>query len=172
MIVFVHEWDGDARLELDGPPVGPPPDGPVRFSATTYYSVPPEHGSRALTARVQTSVVGAPDDERLHPLEVIDAALADPTFAAMMAARDFNRTDTGYLTYVDELDRWFVGSCGRPEGAEVQDWHLAEVDPVSGDVLGYVEGAGDESCDPLTWPTSSAPSVIPSDLPPSEGPGA
>jgi hypothetical protein len=96
---------------------------------------------------------------------VVDAALADPAFAQLMDEVDFLRYDTGYLTYVPGSDRWYVGSCGRPEGAEIQYWRLGAVDPVSGEVLEFVEGFGNETCDPGTWPLSTDPMASPSGSP-------
>ena len=150
-IVFVHAWDGDARLDQGGAPVGPPPDGPVHISATAYVSPTRDGRAETIKATLDTSIAGR-DDALLHPFEIVDSALEDPGFADMMASRDFNRYDAGYITYVDTDNRWYVGSCGRAEDAEVQDWHLAEVDPVTGEVIGYIEGGGDESCDSNTWP--------------------
>ena len=164
-IDFVHEWDGYTGLSggLAGSG-GLPPSGPVRISITAWYTVddPPTDVARA---QIDTTVVGGWDEERLHPLEVVDAALADPAFAQLMDEADFLRYDTGYITYVPDSDRWYVGSCGRPEDAEIQYWRLGAVDPVSGEVLELVEGFGNETCDPGTWPLSTGPMASPSESP-------
>lgn len=118
----------------------------------------PERGTGGVPAgNAQESGTPREGEERLHPLEVVDAALAYPAFAQLTEEADFLRTDTGYITYVPESDRWYVGSCSHPEDIEIQYWRLAAVEPVSGEVLELIYGFGNETCDPGTWPVSTSP---------------
>lgn len=164
-IDFVHEWGGYTGLSggLAGSG-GLPPSGRARVVISVNFDSegPGRHVDRM---SADTTVVGGWDEERLHPLEVVDAALADPAFAQLMDEADFLRYDTGYRTYVPEADRWYVGSCGRPEGAEIQYWRLGAVDPVSGEVIELLEGFGNETCEPGTWPLATGPMASPSESP-------
>jgi hypothetical protein len=114
---------------------------------------------------MDTQIVGGWDDERPHPMEVVDAALADPTFAALMDGSDFNRADAGFITFDSARGIWYVGSCGSTDELSAR-WRLAGVDPVIGEVLGIVDGAGiDASCNPGTWPDpqpTTGPEAVPS----------
>jgi len=183
VVEYVHEWDGFARVAqgLAGT-VGLPPSGPVRVAVSAHYRELVEGEARAalvlrgrtITAKMKTSIVNGWDDDRLHPREVVDAALEDPEFAHLMEEPDFNRYDSGYIAWDFDTERWYVGSCGRAEGDKIRYWRLGAVDPFSGEVLELVEGYGDASCGVGTWPepvavspggvaTEAAPSAEPAE---------
>lgn len=153
LIEFRHRWDGQVELESgQGQSVGLPPSGPVRIVGDAFYQLSREGPLRSTKVRLDTEIAGGWDDERLHPMEVVDAALADPGFAALMDQADFNRQDAGAITFDFERGIWHVGSCGGTDNESVH-WRLAGVDPFSGEVLEIVDGPGiDASCNPGTWP--------------------
>ena len=129
-----------------------PPSGPVRIVGRAHYQLSQDGDTRWTTARLDTDVTGGWDDDRLHPLEVVDAALANAAFAEVMEDADFYRGDAGRIHYDREADVWRLGSCGQLDEGSAW-WRLAAVDPYSGEVLEMDEGPGiDETCNVGTWP--------------------
>jgi hypothetical protein len=150
---FVHRWDGALEFEQDQPgDVGLPPSGPVEVTGTASYALEPDGKVRSTEVRLETSVVGGWDEQHLDPLEVVDAVMADPGSAALLADADLSRYDTGIILFDTEEHVWYVGTCGRMSTDDPVHWRLARVDPVSGEVLGLIDGVGTKSCDAGTWP--------------------
>lgn len=129
-VVFVHRWDGQLHLE-DGPGgIGLPPDGPVRIDSVIRYSPFAASGPyRRIETKVQTEVVDGWSDDRLHPTEVVDAAMADRDFVEVMGKRDFGRYSQGMLWWDDDEQLWFTGTCTYVADDKPARWHLATVDP-------------------------------------------
>lgn len=155
--VYVQQWDGFARLDqgMVGD-VGLPPSGPVRLRVAAHYADIDGIG-RTTGVAMETVVVGGWDDPaRPHALEIVDLALQNPAFAALMEEVAFDRSDDVILRYDHGTERWYVGSCGLREDDDRWDWTLAAVDPVDGEVLELIEGHGDETCDAGTPPGSAA----------------
>lgn len=169
-VSLVHEWDGFVRLAGDYPSVvGLPPSGPVRVGVSAYYSElskgsrGPAQG-RKISVELEATVIDGRDEALLHPLEVVDAALGDPGFAELIEASDFTRYDDPYVAYDAEMQHWYVGSCGLNPGEDDRYWRLGIVDSVDGDVLGLIEGHGNETCEPGTWPGPESTIPRPSPL--------
>jgi hypothetical protein len=91
--------------------------------------------------------IEAPDNAgRLSPAEIVDAALADPGFSALLATQDIGNGREAIAWYVPSADIWEVG---------VLIWYDYEmprirgvhVDPRSGAILGSVDRAWDQDAD-------------------------
>ena len=150
---FVHRWDGVLEFDQDQPGnVGLPPSGPVDVTGTASYRLKLDGPTRTTEVLLDTSVVGGWDEAHLDPLEVVDAVMADSDFAALLQASDLSRYDTGIVLFDSGEQAWYVGTCGRMTVDEQVHWRLAKADPVSGEVLGLIDGLGTKSCDEGTWP--------------------
>ena len=150
---FVHRWDGSLEFEQDQPgDVGLPPSGPVEVTGAASYALEPDGKVRSTEVRLETSVVGGWDEQHLDPLEVVDAVMADPGSAALLADADLSRYDTGIILFDTDEGVWYVGTCGRMSTDDPVHWRLAKVDPVGGEILGLIDGLGTDSCDAGTWP--------------------
>ena len=136
-LLFVHRWDGSLHLEDVSSDIGLPPDGPVRLDAGVRFitspDVPPNAG-RTVKVRLETEVVGGWADDRLHPMEVVDVAMADRDFAEVMWKRDFGRHSQGMLWWDDEEQLWLTGTCTYVADDQPARWHLATVDPFTAEV--------------------------------------
>ncbi len=70
-------WDGYAQWQL-----GPPPSGLATITGEfANYKRAGEQGrpEKTVAASLDVLIVGGLADERLHPMEIVDAALAVPT---------------------------------------------------------------------------------------------
>lgn len=141
----VGRWDG---LVAGG--LGPPPSGPAGLAAILHYMLPGDEELRVLEATLESEVTGGWEEPRLHPMEVLDTALADPGFKALMASSDAAHEWRGEVGY--DLDRgvWYVGACGWWDGERVR-WKAATVDPASGAVSELIDAPGGADCEDGPW---------------------
>ncbi|MFO7533618.1 MAG: hypothetical protein R6W93_14255 [Candidatus Limnocylindrales bacterium] len=135
-------WDGATGWKLI-----PPPNGPVRVTAVfdDFKRVDDKGGPRGrIEVGLDALVVGGRDD-LLHPMEIIDAALADPGFAALMETVDFGRDQTIYH-YRPDIALWELGVFDSDE----ELFKVGLVDPVTGEVQQLIERPWDDERD--EWP--------------------
>lgn len=135
-------WDGMTGWKLI-----PPPDGHVRVTAVfdDFKRAGDKGRPRgSIEVALDALVVGGRDDF-LHPMEIIDAALADPGFAALMETVDLGR-DLEIYHYRPDIALWEVGVFDSDE----ERFKVGLVDPVTGEVLQLIERPWDEARD--EWP--------------------
>ena len=126
-------WDGFASPEL-----GLPPAGPATISASFgRYKRQGQKGQprSTIAAEVEALILSNVDDAALHPMEVIDAAVADPSFTAMMSDIRVGDGNTPILWFDDEAGLWEVGVLDNFS----ESLTLGLVDPTSGQVRALVE---------------------------------
>jgi hypothetical protein len=127
--------------------LGLPPAGRATITATFEYWLrpgEPDRRARSLEASIEAFIVNGRDGDLLHPLEVVDAALADPSFAAMIGEIDVGDGYTPILWFDPAMDLWEVGVMrNRTERLTV-----GLVDPRSGEVQAIVERPWVEGEDP------------------------
>ena len=141
-------WTGYAEVLR-----GLPPTGPATISALAeYYWRGHRQPGRILDQKLELTLDAWVTDGlvagRLSPLEVADAALADPAFAAFVEPQELRNGREEILWYDPEADVWEVG---------VMPWydtkppriHGVLVDPVTGEVLGTLDRAWDKEVDPF-----------------------
>jgi hypothetical protein len=126
-------WDGMAYHRL-----GPPPDGRARITATfDSYRRPSLGGGfkHAIEVSLDAWVMDGRDPAMLHPMEIVDAALADPAFAAWVDAVEIGNASDQFIQYDPEADLWEVGVYFNRGDHFV----VALVDPRTGSVEGVID---------------------------------
>ena len=128
-------WDGYAQWQL-----GLPPGGVATITGEfERYKRAGESGQprKSITASLDVLVVDGLAEDRLHPMEIVDAAVADPRLAP------FLRLDDGtepIVQYDADLDLWYVGVLEH--GGRTRYWERFTgglVDPVTGDVVAIID---------------------------------
>jgi hypothetical protein len=151
-----YTWSGFADVPLDqSGSAGLPPGGPADVVATAYYRLSQGGPQKTTSVDLRTEIVGGIDEGRLHPMEAVDAALANVEFHALMEKADFNHSDVGVVTFDIGLDRWYVGACGIDEVEGRAYWRLAGIEPSSGDLIELIDGYGGDECAAGTWGIST-----------------
>jgi hypothetical protein len=135
-------FDGFATYRL-----GPPPSGPVTFQvwAASYWRAsdgpPTDRSDAAIEFTFESWITGGQDPSRISPAEAVDGALADPDFAAWIAARSMDANKSPILYLDPATDLWQVGVIDY----FAQRTHIARVDPVTGAVVEIVDAPWDPS---------------------------
>jgi hypothetical protein len=131
-------WGGMAH-----PHWGMPRSGPIRLTGRFGYywrgrNEPENILDRTIGIEIDAWITDGVDESWLSPPEVVDAALADPDFAAFLETQDLGNGREEVLWYRPELGAWEVGVLiwyERPD----PHLHLVIVDPHSGAILDTVE---------------------------------
>jgi hypothetical protein len=137
-------WDGYAQWQL-----GLPPGGVATITGEfANYKRAGEQGRprKAITATLDVLVVDGLAEDRLHPMDVVDAAVADPRLGPLL------RLDDGIepiVQYDTDLGLWNVGVLEH--GGRTRYWERFTgglVDPITGEVIAIVERPWISSQDP------------------------
>lgn len=128
-----------------------PPSGPMLIKATAAYywrgtREPDDIPDQAIDLALDAWVVGGTGVDRLSPAEVVDAAVADPAFAAFLETQPLANGREEIAWYDAGADAWEVG---------VMPWYETEpprirgvrIHPVTGEVLGPLDRPWDEEAD-------------------------
>jgi hypothetical protein len=78
-------------------------------------------------------------------MEVVDAALADARFAALLPKADADGRGNEYVLYDSEREAWVVGVCG-PKAGKRSYWRAVVVGPITGDASEIVRGPSGKHC--------------------------
>src|SRR4029079_11169490 len=126
-------WTGFADVRM-----GLPPTGPVAITASAAYywrghREPNSIAEHRLELSLPAWLIGGLDGNRLTPPEIVDAALADPSFVAYLDTQQLGDGRDEILWYYPTRDVWEVG---------VLPWHETKpprihgvlVDPVTGEI--------------------------------------
>lgn len=128
-------WDGHAQWQL-----GLPPGGVATITGEFEdYKRAGEPGrpGKAITAALDVLVVDGLAEDHLHPMEIVDAAVADPRLAPLLRLDD---RITPIVQYDADLDLWNVGVLEH--GGRTRYWERFTgglVDPVTGEVIAVIE---------------------------------
>lgn len=138
-------WDGGAWGSL-----GPPPEGLARIDGSFDFRRRGTRGEQSVEIELEVPVTPGRDPELLHPMEAVDAALADDAFRALIEAVNLGHRAEEMVLFDDERDVWVVGACA--DGSKWQgNWRAAVVDPVSGEVLRVLDQVTGKSCHEGPW---------------------
>jgi hypothetical protein len=134
-------WNGLANGFL-----GLPPDGPVTFSLKFEYygrgGLPHSQSpNNVLDIPAHGWVTGGKSADRLDAPEVVDAALRNPGFRAWAQALSIGYGNDLICWYRPADDIWWVGALFYHDtnGSSVGVFHIALVDPVTGDVREVID---------------------------------
>ncbi|MEA2025308.1 MAG: hypothetical protein U9O18_01320 [Chloroflexota bacterium] len=130
-------WDGTAQWQL-----GLPPSGTATLTGRFgEYKRRGERGPmQALEVSLPVLVVNGLAADRLHPMEIIDAAVADPGFAALMEPIDVGDNASPLVHYDPDMDLWNVGIVRTEKGRGLREtFRGGLVDPVTGEVVAIIE---------------------------------
>jgi hypothetical protein len=139
-------WDGLAFRRL-----APPPTaridlvGRFEFDRGDPLVEHPPEDRHVLEAHLETWIEGLPD-AFLDPAEVADIALRDPRLTALLAARDLNNANEGVLIFDPVSATYQVGML-ESGNLPVSRAHLLTIDPVTGEIEGWVERDWDYAVD-------------------------
>ncbi|MFN8622836.1 MAG: hypothetical protein U0869_19030 [Chloroflexota bacterium] len=136
-----HRWDGTARLRM-----GLPPSGPVTLDVWAGYfwrpgRQPKDIADAVIRFTMPAWIVDGRDPTLLDPGEIVDAAFADPAFVTWYRTADAGNIEAFW--YDDELGAWEIGAVDY----DTKTLHLAQVDPRTGAVLGYLDRRWDPKRD-------------------------
>ena len=134
-------WNGLASGE-----VALPPDGLARITG----SFAPGRDRPPIEVMLDVPLVAGLAPDWLHPMEAVDAALADPVFRDLIEPVDISKRNQEILRLDTEHDTWLVGVCGAFDGTTGY-WKVALVDPVSGEVTEIIDGPVGENCRVGPW---------------------
>jgi hypothetical protein len=128
-----------------------PPTGPLRIDATAGYfwhgtKEPERIADRAYELSLDAWVVGGTGAGRLSPAQVVDAAVADPGFAALLETQTLANGREEIAWYDAGTDTWEVGVMPWYETVPPQI-HGVRVDAVTGAILGQLDRPWDEEVD-------------------------
>ncbi len=128
-----------------------PPNGPMRINATAAYywrgtREPDDIPAQTLDLQIDAWVVGGTGGDRLSPAQVVDAAVADPEFAAYLGAQELASGREELAWYDAEADAWEVGVMPWYE-TDPPRIHGVLVHPVTGAILGILDRAWDQDAD-------------------------
>lgn len=135
-------WDGTAQWQL-----GALPGGPATITATFGgYRRAGDTGraDKSVEASLDVLVTGGLDPDALHPPEIIDAALDDTGFAALIETIDVGDGNDPYVQYDPDLDLWQVGVLETRRDL----LRIALVDQQTGDVVAVIERPFIDGTDP------------------------
>lgn len=139
-------WDGLAFRRL-----APPPTARIDLVGKFEFDRgdplvehPPEDG-HLLEAHLETWIVGRPE-AYLDPGEVADVALRDPRLTALLAARDLHNGNESVLIFDPVSATYQVGML-ESGNLPVSRAHLLTIDPVTGEIEGWVERDWDYDVD-------------------------
>jgi hypothetical protein len=101
-----------------------------------------------IEVRLEAWVTGGADETWLSPPEVVDAALADPAFAAWAASLGTGGGIAELAWYRPELAAWEVGAIDWVDDEVGTDWMRGVlVDPHTGAVVGTIDRSWDREHD-------------------------
>ena len=144
-----RRWDGQALGRL-----GPPPDGLARISGSFDFRRPGTRGTQVVEVELDVPVTNGRDPTLLHPMEAVDAALADDTFRELIEPVEIGDGSEEVILYDARRDVWVVGACGdsrRHPGS----WTAAVVDPSSGQVERILDRSTGRYCYEGPWKARS-----------------
>lgn len=126
-------WDGYAQWQL-----GLPPSGVATLTGSFGQfkrAGDPGRADQSIEAMLDLLVVGGLEPDDLHPMEIVDAALADTAFASFVEPIEVGNGNDPYVQYDPELHLWTVGVVETRSNM----LRAGLVDPVSGDVVAIIE---------------------------------
>jgi hypothetical protein len=126
-------WDGSATFRL-----GPPPSAPVRLTGRfSGYTRPSLRGGTrgSIEVALDAWILAGRDEDMLHPMEIVDAALADPRFRAFIEPIRIGAASDHVIWYDETLDVWEVGVFLYRSDR----FRVGLVDPRTGEVLGITD---------------------------------
>jgi hypothetical protein len=129
-------WDGYAQWQLALPPSGL---ATITADLASYKRAGDSGRPRkSISASLDVLVVDGLPEDRLHPMEIVDAAVADPELAPLLRLTDGK---TAIVQYDADLDLWYVGVL--EDAGRTPYWELrftgGLVDPVTGEVTAIIE---------------------------------
>ncbi len=142
-------WDGLAAHRL-----GPPPDGMDRISGSFTPGRIDGPDRKPIEVTLEVPLTGGLEPGRLHPMEAVDAAMADPAFRVIIDPVELGKRNDQVIRFDIEHDAWVVGVCGRFDGQQGY-WKAALVDPESGAVTDIIDGPVGKDCRQGPWPEAS-----------------
>jgi len=138
-------WDGDASESL-----GPPPEGLARITGSFDFHRRGTPGEQTVEVEFDVPVTPGRDPELLHPMEAVDAALANETFRGLIETVNLGHRAEEVILYDDKRDVWVVGACA--DGSKWKgNWRAAVVDPMSGEVLRVLDRVTGKYCHEGPW---------------------
>ena len=133
---------------------GPPPAGPatIRGFAGYYWrgEEPTDIPEQAIELELDAWIVSDAAAGRLSPAQVIDAALADPDFAAYVETQAIANGRATIAWYDADRDVWEIGVMPWYE-TEPPRIHGVLVDAVTGAILGPLDRPWDRDVDPFPY---------------------
>lgn len=131
-----------------------PPDGPATISAHAGYywrgGEPANIPDQAFELEMDAWLTSPDAAARLSPARVIDAALADPRFAAYVETQDIGNGRATIAWYDVGRDLWEIGVMPWYED-DPPRIHGVLVDARSGEILGQLDRPWDRDVDPFPW---------------------
>ncbi len=139
-------WDG-----LAGDRMAPPPDGMARISGSFTPGRIDGPRREPIEVTLDVPLTGGLESGRLHPMEALDAALADPDFRDLIEPVKVSRGNEEVIRFDIEHDAWVIGVCGRFHKQKGY-WKAAFVDPMNGEVIEVIDGPVGKNCRSGPWP--------------------
>jgi hypothetical protein len=138
-------WDGHALGRL-----GPPPDGLARITGSFDFRRPGTRGQQTVEVQLDVPVTEGRDPDVLHPMEAVDAALADDGFRELIEQVDIGDHFGEEILYDHRRDVWVVGACADYR-TKPGRWKAAVLDPATGEVKRILNKVTGEYCYEGPW---------------------
>ena len=142
-------WSG-----LDPATKAPPPGGPVTLDITAGYiwrgKEPDSIADAHIDLTLDAWVTGGWSPSRPSPREIVDAALADASFADYLETQTLHSGREEILWYDAEQDRWEVGVMPWYE-TEPPRIHGLLVDAATGAIVGPLDRPWDQDVDGMPY---------------------
>ncbi len=138
-------WDGQALGRL-----GPPPDGLARITGSFDFRRPGTRGEQAVEVELEVPVTEGRDTAWLHPMEVVDAALADDSFRALIEPVAIGDHFGEVIFYDAARGVWVVGACADYT-TKLGRWKAAVLHPATGEVKRILNKVTGEYCNEGPW---------------------
>lgn len=140
-------WSGFTATNWGLPPAGP---ATIRGFAAYYWrgEEPSDITEHVIELEIDAWIVSDAAADRLSPAQVIDAALADPDFAAYVETQAIANGRATIAWYDPERDLWEIGVMPWYE-TEPPRIHGVLVDAVTGEILGTLDRPWDQDVDPF-----------------------
>jgi hypothetical protein len=145
-VVKHYRWDGRSSGSF-----GPPPEGLARITGSFSFRRSGTAGRQSVEVQLDVPVTKGRDPDLLHPMEAVDAALADAGFRELIDGVNLGHRAEEMIVFDDRRGVWVVGAC--TDGVKWQgNWRAAAiVDGSSGDVRRVVERVTGKPCREGLW---------------------
>lgn len=143
-------WDGGTIGTFPAGTFGPPPEGLARLTGSFDFRREGTTGKQTIEIVLDVPVANGRDPELLHPMEAVDAALADDAFRELIEQVELGDRFGEYIAFDDDRNVWVVGACAshRPIGGS---WKAAVLDPVTGEVRRILDRVTGKRCHKGPW---------------------